>query len=793
MNNKRNRPEILAPAGNEAEVIAAIHAGADAVYFGGPFFNARLRAENIEIDHFKHIVRLCHQYDVKVYITVNTLIKDGEWADLARYIELLYHAGVDGMIVQDPGLIYWIRTNYAEIKLQTSTQASIGGLEGVKFFENLGFLRVVLPREMPLKEIKQIREATDIELKVFIHGALCYARSGQCLMSSLIGGRSGNRGMCAQPCRKKYRLINDKGKTIHQGYLLSMKDLNTSHHINALIGAGIDAFKIEGRLKSPQYVYQVTRMYRQIVDNNEQFISTQELDTVFGRDFTSGWMFSDKNHLNTNVQKKRGAYLGKIESIEKGLMKIKLDDSIQLNRGDGLAFGKNAHVGCNLTSFSQKERNVIMERIPGVKKGMPVYRNKNIELTESLTLQAEKPLLFNKIPISINLSFSEKTPVTGQVKNMQTGQIQRFVIKEVQPALAQKHVLTEAMVKEQLQKLGDTDFSLSNFSVSLNGNLFLSRSDLNRIRRKIVSIIDPPINEKTVKKNMQRLCLELETKHHQVSVHQIPKISLRLWRCDQYEKYADIPVDELAIPLENLSELAYIQEISLEIHKKGQKLRLILPEIINTQKGIALDKNFEIIDHGEIDGYLVRNYEGLELCRRHGTKHSIEADTNLHIFNAISTTAFKSWGCDRCAASCELDGKSLQQLNDKTALPLTLNVYGFQEVMVSDNCIINCSKKDCTSCANNGYYQLVDEKGASFPLVLQNKEVHIFNADKLCLTLKELKDLDCVDVYRINVLNEEPNEIAAAVAFYRHPSTTTDYLQNSQYRLTTGNFHRGIQ
>ncbi|MGI6556459.1 MAG: DUF3656 domain-containing U32 family peptidase [Pseudoramibacter sp.] len=793
MKIKRNRPEVLAPAGNEAEIIAAINAGADAVYFGGPFFNARLRAENIDIDHFKHMVRLCHQYGVKVYITVNTLVKDEEWAELIRYIDFLNLADVDGMIVQDPGLIFWIRANYPMIKLQTSTQASIGGLNGVKFFENLGFFRTVLPREMPIKEIKKIRQQTDIELKVFIHGALCYARSGQCLMSSLIGGRSGNRGMCAQPCRKRYRLTDENGRTIKQGYLLSMKDLNTSNHVAELVNAGIDAFKIEGRLKSPQYVYQVTQLYRQLVDGKGQSTSSQELDSVFGRDFTPGWMFSNKNHLNTDVQKKRGAYIGKIENIEKGVMKIQLDGSIQLNRGDGLAFGKNAQVGCSLTSFSQRERTVKMNRISGVKKGMPVYRNKNVKLAESLTEKAEQPLSFNKIPLDISLSFSEEEPVSVQVKNANIGQTQAFEIKEIKPSLAKKHALTEEMVRQQIQKLGDTDFYLSEFSVTLNGNLFLSRSDLNRIRREIIAAIDPVVNQTKIQQNTQQLRYELETKHREVSVQNNPQISLRLWHYGQYAKFADMQVDEWAIPLEHISEIPYIKKIGQDIHNKGEKLRLILPEIINTQKGLKLDQHFEMLDNLEIDGYLVRNYEGLEICRRHGTMHSVEADTNLQVFNAVSTMAFNSWGCDRCAVSCELDGSSLKKLNEKTVLPLSLNVYGFQEVMVSDNCVINCQNHDCTSCKNNGRYHLIDEKGASFPLVLQDQKVHIFNADKLCLTSKELKDLDCVDVYRINVLNEEPKEIAAAIAFYRHPSTATAHLQNSQYRLTTGNFHRGIQ
>lgn len=795
MKESSHFPEVLAPAGNYAEVIAAIRAGADAVYFGGPLFNARLRAENIELRSIKHIVRLCHQNKVKAYITLNILIKDQEWDDVIRYVDFLYHADIDGMIIQDPGLIAWIRKHYPEIKLQTSTQASIGGLDGVRFFEDLGFYRVVLPREMPLDEIKEIKKNTRIEIKVFVHGALCFSRSGQCLMSSLIGGRSGNRGMCAQPCRKYYRLTDTNGKVIRNGFLLSMKDLNTVHHIRELIDAGVDAFKIEGRLKSPQYVYQVTQMYRNAVDGKDEQKEHQELASVFGRDFTPGRMFETHHLTNIHVQKKRGSYIGKIVKINKEWMEFLLNDDVQLRCGDGLAFGEDAGIGSNLNRFSQRGKIIRIERIPKVREGMPVFRNKNIELMQSLTEKAERPLPFNKIPISIYIMFSNNSPVTGWVKQGVNGKKRAFKLENIIPQSAKKHALDKEMITQQLQKMGDTDFELLHLDVNLDGGLFLSRSNLNQIRREIIRMIDPDEDQDTVQQNIQELRARLKKQHFK-NENKTPKISIQIKKLKQYESYAHIPADEWVIPLEHANDIEECRRIIKHIHKKGQRVRLAFPEIMNIQSEREWHNIFDTVDSEEIDGYLVRNYESLRMCQKHHTKHSVEADTNLQIFNAVSTLAFKQWGCDRGVVSPELDRKSLKKLNQLSAFPLTLNVYGFQEVMVSDNCIIDCKNHRCRYCEHEGLYYLTDQTDASFPMLLDSGKVHIFNASKLCMTSRELKGLESIDTYRINVLNEDVEEIMKVVLAYKKIEKQDDLInsiKNKRVRFTTGNFYRGIK
>lgn len=296
------------PAGDVQGVIAAIN-GADAVYFGGKHFNARQRADNFDEQEMVEMVDLCHRHGLKVYITLNILVKDSEWPRMLEYLAFLDALSPDGIIVQDPGLMLILREYYPDLPLQTSTQGSVYGTEGTLFFQELGFKRVVLPREITL-EVRRIRQNVSVELKVFCHGALCYAYSGQCLFSSLVGGRSGNRGLCAQPCRKPYTLWDDGNHRIKQGYLMSMKDLNTRAHLLELAEARVNSLKIEGRMKSPEYIYAASRAYQDAASGRGDTIDGQTLAQVFNRGFTTGCIMENSENLNPEMGKNRGTPVG---------------------------------------------------------------------------------------------------------------------------------------------------------------------------------------------------------------------------------------------------------------------------------------------------------------------------------------------------------------------------------------------------------------------------------------------------------------------------------------------------
>src|SRR4030066_1614754 len=339
-------PELLAPVGSKESLIAAIENGTDAVYFGGTLFSARQYASNFNREELLWAIDYAHARGVKAYVTVNTLIKDSELEEACDYLHFLCNAGTDAVIVQDIGILKLLREQLPDLPAHASTQMTIHNVEGVKFLQEMGVKRVVLAREMSLQEIKRIKSETGMEIETFIHGALCFSYSGQCLLSSMIGGRSGNRGYCAQPCRKKYRI----GEM--EGYLLSPRDLNMSGHIGALLDAGIDSFKIEGRMKRPEYVAGVVRVYRKLIDRYldapvDFRVTKAEMHTLlqlFNREFTTGYFFGNPGSqlMSPKYPHNRGTLLGKTTDYDTKTKLVSIDLKSPLRVGDGIGIGNRA-------------------------------------------------------------------------------------------------------------------------------------------------------------------------------------------------------------------------------------------------------------------------------------------------------------------------------------------------------------------------------------------------------------------------------------------------------------------
>ena len=330
------KPELLAPAGNMDAFLAAIEAGADAIYIGGYTFGARAFANNFSDDEIIKCINYAHLYGVKVYITVNTIVYEKEVDLFLNYIDFLHRNNVDAIIIQDLGMLDLVRKVYPNLELHASTQMHIHNLNGVLNLQKWGAKRVVMARETSYEKLKEIKKHTSIELEVFVHGALCVSYSGQCLMSSLIGGRSGNRGKCAGTCRQQYNLIDGNGKEYNEdSYLLSTRDLNTLEDIGKLIELGIDSFKIEGRMKRAEYVYLVVSIYRKAIDNYLKYKETRitendilELKKIYNRRFTKGYLFNDKNIMNTYRPNHLGIKIGKVIKKDKNSIYIKLNNNL---------------------------------------------------------------------------------------------------------------------------------------------------------------------------------------------------------------------------------------------------------------------------------------------------------------------------------------------------------------------------------------------------------------------------------------------------------------------------------
>ena len=354
--------ELLAPAGNMESLKAAINAGCDAVYLGGYMFSARSFAGNFSDEELIEAIKYAHLYGVKVYVTVNTIIYEREVNMFMEYIDFLHKNNVDAVIMQDLGMMDLVRNTYPNLEIHASTQMHIHNLESVKNAEKIGLNRVVLARETNISDIKNIKENTNIELEIFVHGALCISYSGQCLMSKMIGGRSGNLGVCAGSCRLPYDLVeinNGKETKLNKNnYLLSMKDLNSLENLSKLLDVGVTSLKIEGRMKRPEYVYLVTSIYRKAIDsyylNGSINISEEdilELKKIYNREFTKGFLFGEENNKITNEYRPNhmGIKIGKVVSVTKKSVLIKLNSDVSIH--DGIRILGNNDYGFTLNRF----------------------------------------------------------------------------------------------------------------------------------------------------------------------------------------------------------------------------------------------------------------------------------------------------------------------------------------------------------------------------------------------------------------------------------------------------------
>lgn len=480
MNEKdKFKTELLAPAKDLETAIIAINSGADAVYIGAKSFGARHAACN-NLDDIKLLVNYAHKFYVKVHVTINTILNDNELPQAAKLIEDLYNIGVDAIIVQDMGLINLaVQNKLPPIVLHASTQCNNRSLEKVKYLENIGFSRVILARELSLEQIKNICSNTNVEIETFVHGALCVSYSGQCYLSCAIGGRSANKGECAQPCRKKYSLVDGEGNLISDyKHLLSLKDFNTSKYLKELVSYGVKSFKIEGRLKDKNYVKNVVLNYRNELDKISSKVSSGKVFTdfkpdvrkSFNRSFTNYFLTERTNCFNFTSPKMQGEFIGIVKNSNVGW--IELDSTTKLNNQDGLCYFLDGKLtGC------------LVNKIVGNK----IYFNKKIKLEKNtkifrnLDFEFDKELAKSKIvrKISVDFEFSNNTlKVIDEDKNT----VEIKINENEQP----KNITRMREIFEtQLRKTGDSDFYVDSVSI-INDPPFIPVAALNEYRRSIL-------------------------------------------------------------------------------------------------------------------------------------------------------------------------------------------------------------------------------------------------------------------------------------------------------------------
>lgn len=513
------KPELLSPAGNFESLKAAILAGCDAVYLGGKLFGARSYATNFSNPELIEAIEYAHIYGVKIYVTVNTLIFEKEVPQFLQYIEFLHKNNVDAVIIQDLGMIDLVHQTFPNLEIHASTQMHIHSMEGVKLAKQLGIKKVVLAREMDINQIKKIKKEIDIELEVFVHGALCISYSGQCLMSYFQGGRSGNRGSCAQCCRMPYDLIQNKKSINQEKYLLSTKDLCTIDHIGELIDSNIDSLKIEGRMKRPEYVYIVTKLYRMAID---QYIKTgsihitnqdyEQLQKIFNRQFTKGFLFQEQNNQFTSSYRPNhmGIPIGKVIATNKQFITIQLHRDIK--QGDGIRIlNQKKDIGCILNKIYKnkklineaKKNDIISISLDGkVEINDIVIKTTDQDQIKQIKIELEQKK--KKIPIQIELTCRCSQPLK---MNLTDGKNNIDLISDYICEKPKTQPTTKEKIEKQINRLKDTAYEIKKLKIIMDEKVFIDIKKINEIRRQAIYLLDEkrcyqiPYKKETYKRN----------------------------------------------------------------------------------------------------------------------------------------------------------------------------------------------------------------------------------------------------------------------------------------------------
>lgn len=806
--------ELLAPAGTMENFMAALESGADAIYLGGKVFNARAHAANFGIDELREAVRLAHILDVSVYVTVNILIGDTELKDLEQYIKDLDSIGVDAIIVQDLAVAEIAKRVAPNIHLHGSTQMTAATLDAVRFYESLGFTRVVLARELSLKEIQHICKHCKAEIEVFVHGALCVCYSGQCLMSSFIGGRSGNRGACAQPCRLPYELLDSKGESVlpkHEAYLLSPKDLNYSEHMNELVAAGVTSFKVEGRMKKVSYVRQVIGTYREILDEASIHENQRKaLASGFNRGFSIAYLEDTvgrqmmtvvaPNHqgkpIGESYTKKGEVYLSLTEPIEQGsLVKI-----LQSN-GSVTYYTVDDEWTC-VSDTLYKGRPA-----EGLAVGQ-LYLASTPKNTKSRGLQE----FTRKYDMSVYLSVGSngETNYTELTAILDSG-LSVTVTNEYVPAIANKVPTSLEKVTEQLGRLGNTLFRLSYVDIP-DGPYMWPASVLNALRRDAVTALETALITHHVE-SWQALQVTGDVDYdfkaqHELSYDTCPMISARVDEIEGVKAAIAGGAQKIVFGGDRLSRTPYALSVYDEVARLCAQSDVICtfatPRVVKDDEVEAYKQTLEAIVQAHPDSISIHVPQALLWLRELGYTGAIEADTGLNIFNTPTLHFWEQLHISCVNPSQELTLKQITELAKHSHVPIETMIHGYTEMMISEYCAIASfvgtgSKVNCPMPCVKESYSLKDRKGEIFPIRTDPYcRMHIMNSHEMDMRAYVPMLLQKgISILRVDGRHMKPSYVTDIVSQYVGIATGTmeappKKIDSQGESITRGHYFRGI-
>lgn len=813
------RCELLAPAGSYETMLVAFNAGADAVYVGGQKFGARAFAGNFNEEELVKAISYAHMFDKKLYLTVNTLIKEEEFSQLYDYIKPYYEAGLDAVIVQDIGVLKFIAGNFTDLPIHCSTQMTITGEEfGKVLAENKSVTRIVTPRELNLAEIKKMYTVTGLEIESFVHGALCYCYSGQCLLSSIIGARSGNRGRCAQPCRLTFSNAEQK---VDNKHLLSPKDLCTLEILPEIIETGVYSLKIEGRMKKPEYVASVVAIYRKYIDRylkngkKNYKVIQEDIDTlkdIYNRGgFTDGFYKRQNGSemMTINRPNHCGVKVGNVLDINQNIIKIQTVRDIK--KGDILEIDSDTEFFAPYDIrkgeiFDYKFKQKI--RFGNVKE---VIRTRNEALINTLLnnyMYDEKGkirLLKRRVNIDITI-LKDKNIEAAMWDNIFSVTTNGNV-----PLEAKNKPITKDFVVKQLGKLGETCFAADSINVQLDEGLFVTVSELNEIRRSLVELLTKEIKEtyrryvdnRVNKDNGLNIADSLNKDNSlntNIAYKTIEKsysdfsnnITVLVSDMKQFEKVISIYRGN-RIYLEyaqfSLEEIASAVKMGNE---KNVEVFIALPYILRANAKAMLEKEIDTLREIEPGGYLFRNLESFFYLKNKGINiKKVIFDSNIYAFNNETIKYYKSIGADIITASYETNGNEFKLLDRSF---MEINVYGYFPVMLTAGCVRKTMNKclktllsaDEACKLKSKDTTIVDRKSSSFTVRTVCRYCYniIYNSVPIGL-FQNIDELEALGFcgYRISFTTESPEEIENILLNYK----------NLKSNYTKGHFKRGVE
>ncbi len=808
----RTRPELLAPAGSPECIRAAVENGADAVYFGLDVgFNARARAVNFPVEQLGETMAELHRRGVKGYVTLNTLIFSNELAEVEALVRKIAEAGVDAVLVQDLGVARLVRAICPDLAMHASTQMTLTSAECIEVARQLGISRVVLPRELSIDEMREIHAATSMELEAFVHGALCVAYSGQCLTSESLGGRSANRGQCAQACRLPYELICD-GEDVDlrdQKYLLSPQDLSAIEYSPELIDAGVRSFKIEGRLKTPEYVANITRHYREAIDTamaGQPVVLTptekREMELSFSRGFSPGWLegCEHKRLVPGLSSAKRGVFLGSVVGTGRGTVRVQLASPI--SKGDGVVFEGDrvaqdeqggrvynmrrrgllveGQISSGIIDLEFGRESIDLERIT---VGQGVWKTDDPQLNARLrkTYTGADPL--RRLPVDFEVRAVVGEPLRVVARGIGFQPVMRASTDdrlEAYPTAeatsdapleaARKHPLTEAVLREQLARLGASPYELRDLKAEISGEPMVPLSVLSKLRQGLIEELlrqsgEPP--ERRISSEPVLTALRATLPAREQQSNDPVRLSLLCRSLKQVDTALTAGERNLLADFQEIKEYGYAVDMA-----RQAKARLLIatPRIQKPgEMGI-----FRAMTKPQPDGMLVRNLAGMAFCAE--AEIPFVADYSLNVTNELTAQFLIDQGASWLTASYDLNREQLLELVE--AVPpqwLEVVIHQHMPMFHMEHCVFcavlspGTNKTNCGRPCDRHEVQLRDRVGMEHPLKADvGCRNTLYNATPQS-SAEVVSDLiqRGIRQFRIEFLNDTPSEMRQVIRSYR--------------------------